>query len=75
MLETEFMNIDRFANWLITACVLLIIIVITGQIIDNLRVVINMTLIMIAFLFSGCVVYESISYIYKKVQLKRKRSY
>ena len=54
-----------------TACVLLIIIVITGQIIDNLRVVINMTLIMIAFLFSGCVVYESISYIYKKVQLKR----
>ena len=75
MLETEFMNIDRFANWLITACVLLIIIVITGQIIDNLRVVINMTLIMIAFLFSGCVVYESISYIYKKVQLKRKRSH
>ncbi len=69
------MNIDRFANWLMTACVLLIIIVITGQIIDNLRVVINMTLIMIAFLFSGCVVYESISYIYKKVQLKRKRSH
>jgi hypothetical protein len=60
------MNIDRFANWLFTACGLLIIIVITGQIIDNLRVTINMTLIMIAFLFSGCVVYESISYIYKK---------
>ena len=75
VLKTEFMNIDRFANWLMTACVLLIIIVITGQIIDNLRVVINMTLIMIAFLFSGCVVYESISYIYKKVQLKRKRSH
>lgn len=67
------MNIDRFANWLFTACGLLIIIVITWQIIDNLRVVINMTLIMIAFLFSGCVVYESVSYIYRKVQLKRKR--
>lgn len=69
------MNIDRFANWLFTACVLLIIIVITGQIIDNLIVVINMTLIMIAFLSSGCVVYEIISYIYRKVQLKRKRSH
>lgn len=69
------MNIDRLANWLFTACGLLIIIVITGQIIDNLRVVINMTLIMIAFLSSGCVVYESISYIYKKVQSKRKRSH
>lgn len=66
--------VDRFANWLFTACVLLIIIVITGQIIDNLRIAINMTLIMIAFLFFGCVVYESISYIRKKVQLKRKRS-
>ena len=69
------MNIDRFANWLFTSCCLLIIIVITGQIIDNLRVVINMTLIIIAFLSSGCVVYESISYIYRKVQLKRKRSH
>jgi hypothetical protein len=68
------MNIDRFANWLFTACAILIVIVITGQIIDNLRVAINMTLIMIAFLFSGCVVYESISYIVKKVQFKRKRS-
>ena len=69
------MNIDRFANWLFTACGLLVIVVITGQIIDNLRVVINMTLIMIAFLSSGCIVYESISYIYRKVQLKRKRSH
>jgi hypothetical protein len=69
------MNLDRFANWLFTAAGLLIIIVITGQIIDNLRVAINMALITIAFIFSGCVVYESISYIYRKVQLKRKRSH
>lgn len=69
------MNIDRFANWLFTACGLLIIIGITGQIIDNLRVAINMILIMVAFLFSGCVVYESISYICKKVQSKRTRSH
>lgn len=69
------MNIDRFANWLMTSCALLIIIVITGQIIDNLRVAINMTLIMIAFIFSGCIVYESISYIYRKIQSKRKRSH
>ena len=67
------MNIDRFANWLMTASVLLIIIFITGQIINNLRVAMNMALIIITFLFSGCVVYESISYIYMKVQSKRKR--
>jgi hypothetical protein len=68
------MNIDRFANWLMTASFLLIVIFITGQIIDNLRVAINMTLIIIVFIFSGCVFYESISYICKKVQSKRKRS-
>ena len=68
------MKIDRFANWVFTACAIFIIIVLTGQIIDNLRVVINMTLILIAFLTSGCVVYESISYIIRKVQFKRKRS-
>jgi hypothetical protein len=66
------MNIDRFANWLFTSCGLLIIIFITGQIIDNLRVAINMTLVMIAFLFSGCVVYESVSYVYKKFKRKKK---
>ena len=69
------MNIDRFANWLFTACGLLIIIVITGQIIDNLRVAFNMTLIIVAFLLSGAIVYETISYIVKKVQQKRKRSH
>ena len=69
------MNIDRFANWLFTAGGLLIIIVITGQIIDNLRVAINVTLILIIFISSGCIIYESISYIYRKVKLKRKRSH
>jgi len=67
--------VDRFTNWLFTTCGLLIIIVITGQIIDNLRVAINMTLIMLVFVSSGCVVYESISYIYKKFKSKRKRSH
>jgi hypothetical protein len=66
------MNIDRFANWLFTSCGLLIIIFITGQIINNLRVAINMTLVMIAFLFSGCVVYESASYVYKKFKREKK---
>ncbi len=69
------MNIDRFANWLFTSCGLLILIFIIGYAIDNLRVVINMTLIMIGFISSGCIVYESVSYIIRKVQLKRKRSH
>lgn len=67
--------IDRFANWLFTSCGLLILIFIIGYTIDNLRVVINMTLIMIGFISSGCIVYESVSYIIRKVQLKRKRSH
>ena len=69
------MNIDRFANWLFTSGGLLIIIVITRLIIDNLRVAINVTLILIIFISSGCIIYESISYIYRKVKLKRKRSH
>jgi len=60
--------IDRFANWLFTACGIFIVIVVVGQIIDNLRVAINMTLIMIVFLFSGCIVYESISYVNRKIK-------
>ncbi len=66
---------DRFANWLFTACGLLIFIVISGLIIDNLRVAFNMTLIMVAFLLSGTILYETISYIVKKVQQKSKRSH
>ena len=66
---------DRFTNWLLTACGLLIFLVISGVIIDNLRVAFNITLIMITFLLSGAIVYESISYIVKKVQQKRKRSH
>lgn len=64
------MNIDRFANWLITASVLLIIIIVFGHIIDNLREAINIALIFITFLFLGCVVYESISYIIRKITKK-----
>jgi len=62
------MNIDRFANWLFTACAILIIIVITGQVINNLRVAINMLLIIIAFLVLGCVTYETFNYLYKKLK-------
>lgn len=58
--------IDILANYLFTGCVLFIGIIFIGLIIDNLRVVINITLIMLGFLVLGAVVYEGINYIYKK---------
>jgi Flp pilus assembly protein TadB len=62
------MNKDRFFYWSISAGVLAILFVIAGFVIDNLRVAINITLIMIAFLFAGCIVYESAKYLIKKVK-------
>ncbi len=58
--------IDIFANYIFTGSALFIAFVLIGLIVDNLRVVINITLIMFVILFSGAVVYEGINYIYKK---------
>jgi hypothetical protein len=69
----EELKFDTDWNWLMTSCFIFIVVFVIGQIIDNLRVAINMTLIFIAFLISGCVVYEIINYIYKKVKSKDKR--
>lgn len=66
------MNIDRFFNWLITANVLLILFVLIGFVIDDLRVAINMTLIMIGFISCGCIIYETINIIKKIIKSKKK---
>lgn len=63
--------IDIFANYILTGCALFIGFVLMGYIVDNLRVVINMTLIMFGILFSGAVVYEGINYIYKKWSIRK----
>lgn len=61
-------RIDIFANYILTGCALFIAFIFIGLIVDNLRVVINITLIMFGILFSGAVVYEGINYIYKKLK-------
>ena len=53
--------IDRFANWLFTACVLFIGIVLTRYMIDNFRVILNITLIVVALIGSGALVYEGVN--------------
>ena len=59
-------KIDIFAKYIFTGSALFIAFILIGLIVDNLRVVINMTLITFGILFSGFVVYEGINYIYKK---------
>ena len=59
-------RIDIFANYILTGCALFIAFIFIGLIVDNLRVVINITLIMFGILFSGADVYEGINYIYKR---------
>jgi hypothetical protein len=58
--------IDYFANYLFTGVALIVVVFLIGEALGNLRVVINMTLIMLGIIFSGAVVYEGINYIYKK---------
>jgi type III secretory pathway component EscR len=58
--------IDYFANYLFTGVALIVVVFLIREALGNLRVVINMTLIMLGIIFSGAVVYEGINYIYKK---------
>jgi len=59
--------LDRFVNWLLTSCFLLIAVFFIGLAIDNLRVVVNMILIIVAFLLIGFIIYEVVNYVYKKL--------
>lgn len=60
--------IDYFANYLFTGVAIVIVFILMGVAIDNLRVVFNMILIMLGIIFSGFCVYEGTNYIYKKIK-------
>lgn len=56
-------RIDVFANYIFTGCALFMAFIFIGLIVDNLRVVINMTLIIMGVFVLGAVVYELIIFI------------
>lgn len=68
--------IDIFANYLFTGIALVTAFILIGQAIDNLRVVVNMILIMAGIIFLGFIACEGTKLLYKKiVQLKDKCSH
>lgn len=60
--------ISRLVSWFVTGVMLIIVFVLLGIVIDNLRVVLNVIIFFLVVIFLGAVVYEGLNYIYKKWQ-------
>ena len=63
--------VDKFAYYVMTGSAVVILLVLIGLIMDNLRVVFNMLIIMVSILFLGFLFYEGIR---KIVEFLRNRS-